>query len=61
MEFMTVLEFSKKIKMCPHTVRRAIKQGRIYAIRPSPGIKAPYRIPESELERLQIQSMYEKK
>lgn len=61
MEFFTIDEFAKKIKMCPQTVRRAIKSGKIYAIRPSVGIKSPYRIPESELERLQVQALCERK
>jgi len=50
--FYTVEEFSEKIKMCPHTVRRAIKSGRIMACRPGIGIKSPYRIHESELMRI---------
>lgn len=61
MEFFTVSEFAKKLKIGPRSVIRSIKQGKIYAIRPSPGKNAPYRIPESELERLQIQSMCEVK
>lgn len=59
--FLTVEEFAKKIKMHPGSVRRAIKQGRIYASRPSMGKKGPYRIAESELERLHLQSMCEPK
>jgi excisionase family DNA binding protein len=59
--FLTVEEFSKRIKMHPSTVRRSIKQGKIFASRPSPGKKAPYRIAESELERLQLQGMCENK
>ena len=57
--FLTVEEFAQRIKMATATVRRAIKQGKIYATRPSPGKKAPYRIAESELERLQLQGMCE--
>lgn len=60
MNFLTVQEFSNRIKMHPNSVRRAIKKGIIYAMRPSPGVKAPYRIAESELERLQLQSMCER-
>lgn len=59
--FLTVEEFAKRIKMHAGTVRRSIKQGKIFASRPSPGVKAPYRIAESELERLQLQGMYENK
>ena len=57
--FLTVEEFAKRIKMHPGSVRRSIKQGKIYASRPSMGIKGPYRIAESELERLQLQGMCE--
>ena len=61
MNFMTVEEFAEKIKMHPISVRRAIREGKIFAIRPSMGKRAPYRIAESELERLHLQSMCEKK
>ena len=50
--FYTVDEFAEKVKMCPHTVRRAIRSGRIMACRPGIGIKSPYRIHESELMRI---------
>ena len=59
--FLTVEEFAKRIKMHPGSVRRSIKQGKLYASRPSMGIKGPYRIAESELERLQLQGMCERK
>ena len=59
--FLTVEEFAARIKMHPGSVRRAIKQGKIYASRPSMGVKAPFRIAESELERLHLQSMCEGK
>ena len=59
--FLTVEEFAQRIKMHPGSVRRSIKQGKIFASRPSMGKKGPYRIAESELERLQIQAMCEKK
>ncbi len=57
--FFTVEEFSKQIKVHPGTLRKLIKTGKIYAIRVGVGKKAPYRIPESELERLHLQSMCE--
>lgn len=57
--FLTVEEFSKRIKLHPRTIRRAIKEGKIFAIRPSIGKKAPYRIAESELERLLLKGMCE--
>jgi len=59
--FLTVDEFAERIKMHPTTVRRSIKEGKIFACRPSMGKKAPYRIAESEVERLHLQGMCEKK
>lgn len=61
MNFLTVEEFAARIKMHPASVRRAIKQGKIYACRPSVGKRARFRIAESELERLHLQSICEKK
>lgn len=61
MNFLTVEEFAKRLKIHPASVRRAIKAGHIFATRPSLGKKAPYRIAESELERLHLQSMCENK
>ncbi len=60
MEFLTVDEFAKKVKMCPHTIRKAIKKGKINAFRPGIGIKGPYRIPESEIDRILIMSATER-
>ena len=57
--FLTVEEFAERIGMSQGSVRRAIKGGKIFATRPSMGKKAPYRIAESELERLQLQGMCE--
>lgn len=59
--FLTLKEFADKIKMHPGSVRRAIKQGRIFASRPSMGKRGPFRIAESELERIHLQGMCEKK
>jgi len=58
--FLTVEEFAQRIKMHPGTVRKGIKEGKIFAIRPSMGKRAPYRIAESELERLHLQGMCER-
>jgi excisionase family DNA binding protein len=55
MEFMTVDEFSKAIKMCPTTVRKLIREGKIYAMRPG---GRRYRIPITEIERFNIMCMY---
>lgn len=61
MNYFTVEEFAKRIKLHPGSVRRSIKEGKIFATRFSPGKRAPYRICESELERLHLQSMCEKR
>lgn len=61
MNFLTVEEFAQRIKMHPGSVRKSIKNGKIYASRPGLGKKSPFRIAESELERLHLQSMYETK
>lgn len=61
MNYFTIQEFADKLKIHHQTVRRDIKNGRIYAFRASSGKRASYRIAESELERLQIQGMCEKK
>lgn len=61
MNFLTIDEFAERIKLHPATIRRAIKEGKIYASRPSGGLRAPYRIAESELERIYLQGMCEKK
>lgn len=60
MNVLTVEEFARRIKMHAASVRRSIKEGKIYAFRPSTGKRGPYRIPESEIERLYLQSMCEK-
>ena len=39
--FLTVEEFAKCIKMHPGSVRRSIKEGKIFASRPSTGKRAP--------------------
>lgn len=57
MEYLTVEEFAKKLKMHPGTIRRCIKEGKIYATRLSDGIRSPYRINTTELERLHVKSM----
>ena len=61
MIFLTVKEFAERVKMHPNSVRKAILNGKIFATRPSGVIRAPYRIAESELERLHLQGMCEKK
>lgn len=60
MEFLTVKEFADRVKMCTHTVLKSIRQGKIYAMRVGVGKKSPYRISETEIERLQLMHKYEK-
>jgi hypothetical protein len=60
MNFLTVEQFADKIKMSTSSVRKSIREGKIFASRPSMGIRAPYRIPDTELERLHLETMYVK-
>jgi excisionase family DNA binding protein len=57
-KFFTVKEFAKKMNMSPYTIRRSIISGKIYAMRPGMGKKSPYRIPETEFERLMISERF---
>ena len=58
-EFYSVLEFAKMLDVHPITIRRAITNGRIEAFRPGIGIKAPYRIAYTELDRIREMSFEE--
>jgi excisionase family DNA binding protein len=49
---LTVDEFAEKIKVTRLTVLKLIKEGKILAFRLSKAPKSPYRIKESEIERL---------
>jgi excisionase family DNA binding protein len=48
----TLKEFAKRIKVGRLTVMKMIKQGKIIAFRVSDAPKSPYRIRESEIDRL---------
>jgi excisionase family DNA binding protein len=63
MNYLTIDEFAEKMKMHSSTIRRAINQGKIFALRLDLGLgkRSHYRIPESELERLHLQSICEGK
>lgn len=61
MNFMTVQEFAKELRLCRQSVLTAIKKGKIYAFRPGIGKRSAYKIPRTELERLQVAFMHEKK
>lgn len=49
---LTVNEFAKKIKVTRMTVMKMIKLGKIVAFRLTDSPKSPYRIKESEIDRL---------
>lgn len=51
-ELLTVTEFAKKIKSSRLTVLRMIWEGKIIGFRLSDAKKSPYRIRESEIDRL---------
>ena len=53
-EFLTIQEFAKKMKVHPDTIRKSIMCGYINAFRAGSGKRAPWRIPATEIERLQV-------
>lgn len=62
-DFLSIKEFAIVINVHPNTVRRSIKSGRLNAFRIGAGIKAIYRIPRSEINRLafiNLEEMIEK-
>jgi len=58
MEFYTVEEFAKILKVKPRQVYKWIKEQRIHALRLNNTEKSPWRIPHRELARLDA-SCYE--
>ena len=52
-EYLTVEQFANIMKICSHTVYRAIKSGRLKAFRVGFGKKASWRISSYELERME--------
>lgn len=55
--FLTIIEFAEKLKVHPNTIRRAIKSGRLSAVRIGSGKRATYRIPLSEINRIAIMDL----
>ena len=51
-DFLTVMEFADKLRVHPHTVRQAIKDGRIQAMKVGIGKRSQYRISNVELGRI---------
>ena len=57
-EFYTVDQFAGHFDISSGTVRTLIKLGEIRAFRSGPGLRAPYRIPVSEITRYQVVGMH---
>ncbi len=57
--YLTVEEVAKELKVCTHTIRKAIQKGRIQAFRAGIGTRSPFRIHRSELDRIQIMDFEE--
>lgn len=53
-EFLSVKEFAIKIGLHYNTIIRAIKSGRLNAVRIGYGKKAAYRIPVTEIHRIAL-------
>ncbi len=51
-DFYTVTEFAKKLRIHYNTVLKSIKSGRISACKVGNARKSGYRIPKSEIERM---------
>lgn len=51
-EFISVKEFASKLKLHPNTIRKAIKEKRIDAIRIGMSDRSTYRIPITEIPRM---------
>ena len=50
--FYTVKEFATLLKVNPETIRKAIRSGKIIAIKPGGGKTSSLRIPRIELDRM---------
>ena len=61
MEFFTLLDIAKILKLHPQTIRRFIKEGKIFSTKIGEGKRSRHRISKSELERIQLKGMYSKK
>ncbi len=51
-EFLTIKEVAVIFSVHPHTIRRAIKEGFLIAIRIGKGDKSPYRISRKSIEAI---------
>jgi excisionase family DNA binding protein len=53
-EFYTIKEFAKLLKVTPETVRRAIRAGKILALKFGDGKTSSWRIPRIQLDRMAL-------
>lgn len=58
-DFYTVNEFAALMRVCPHTIRRAIKKGKILGFRVGQSPRSQIRIPHYEIERLALHDLKE--
>jgi excisionase family DNA binding protein len=58
-EYYSVEEFAKLMNMRPITVRRAIRSGRITALRIGAAKKSPFRIPRHQIDKLTLLTQQE--
>ena len=59
LDFLTIKEMAVLIRVHPNTIRRAIRSGKISALRVGKGVSAIYRIPKSEINRLAFSRLTE--
>jgi excisionase family DNA binding protein len=57
LDFLSIKEFAKLLRVHPNTIRNAIKRGRISAFKVGGGKKGNYRIANTELSRVMILDM----
>lgn len=51
-EFYTIKEFAKLLQVHPETIRKAVRNGKIIALKPGGGRTSSLRIPRLELDRM---------
>lgn len=56
-EFLSIKEFAANVGVHPNTIRRAIKRGKLAAIRFGSKERSHYRIAKSELSRIALLDM----
>lgn len=54
--YLSVNDLAKMMRVSEATIRRSIQKGRINAFRVGAGKKSPFRIPLSEVQRIQLMS-----